>query len=493
LSCASIPEILVTSYGSILCFFSILLSSQPLQAQQQTVIRTTSSLVLVDVMAHDKKSGEPIDGLTAKDFQVLDNGKPVSIAAFDSGSDFKLRPIQLWFVVMCNQLDWKEQGSGFFAGKASLLGPAFLNLRADDTIGVAHWCDNGESLIDLSPTRDREKPLSTIEQVVHSKPVHFTTRQGELALQHILQLVHDSVRATSPSPLPAIVFIHGDHTGMSNAEKDLVSDGLMEVSGMVYLMNDGYFEWAPRYGVINYVSRRTGGEVFKVQHNQYAAPMAKIIRDLQHRYQLAFVPEAADKHVHSLEVRLTDSAREKYSAVLLRHRDSYFNFPWQTAPGSLGRIKSIEQLDSRMQAAMQAPANGGDIQFEVSSMASGAPRSENFALRLDFHSLTWGTTPNGDRRTVVTVVISSLSKEGRPIDFVVKDLEIVQDKSRLEALAYKPVALVLNAAVAEDTASVRVIVRDVASGRIGTRDLLPDATPVSPSPHTNATKQSERN
>ncbi|HLY93089.1 MAG TPA: VWA domain-containing protein [Candidatus Angelobacter sp.] len=56
-------------------------SPQPSTYQSPTVLRATTRLVVVDVVATDSK-GEPVPGLKAEDFSVLENGKPQKISGF---------------------------------------------------------------------------------------------------------------------------------------------------------------------------------------------------------------------------------------------------------------------------------------------------------------------------------------------------------------------------------------------------------------------------
>jgi len=44
-------------------------------------------------------------------------------------------------------------GSAQFVGKEALFRPALDHLDEQDMVGVAHWCDNGETELDLRPIR----------------------------------------------------------------------------------------------------------------------------------------------------------------------------------------------------------------------------------------------------------------------------------------------------------------------------------------------------
>src|SRR5437660_12901277 len=64
------------------------------------LFRAGTSLVLVDVIAQDPKTGLPLNQLAKEDFRVFDNGHEVPIGTFDSGTHYNVRPIALWFIVI---------------------------------------------------------------------------------------------------------------------------------------------------------------------------------------------------------------------------------------------------------------------------------------------------------------------------------------------------------------------------------------------------------
>src|SRR3982074_1106206 len=88
-------------------WFLAVCTSVPMASQQapdaapRPTIRVQSSLVLVDVISQDPKSGLPVRDFKKEDFRLFDNRHEVRIATFDAGAD--TRPITLWFVVICNE------------------------------------------------------------------------------------------------------------------------------------------------------------------------------------------------------------------------------------------------------------------------------------------------------------------------------------------------------------------------------------------------------
>src|SRR5260370_27599882 len=57
-------------------------AQKPSDNEPITTLKANTRVVLIDVVANDKK-GAPITDLTANDFTVLENGKPQKIASFE--------------------------------------------------------------------------------------------------------------------------------------------------------------------------------------------------------------------------------------------------------------------------------------------------------------------------------------------------------------------------------------------------------------------------
>jgi hypothetical protein len=290
---------------------------------------SSSNLVLVDVIARNPKNGLPDKTLTRADFEVFDNGHPVSIKTFDNGAQFTTRTLAIWFVVQCYMPDVEAEGSGFFRGKISRFEPALKHTEKQDTVAVAHWCDNGESKLDLLPSSNVEQVPTTLEQVLlPSIRADDHDRTGELALQKTLQLIVDATRTAKPEPLPVVIFIYGDHSGMPRSEANHFIDELLETSAIAFGIKDRrspgiWFLPGEQKEVAHYIATETGGQYLNVTPDSYTKGLKEILQQLHFRYELGFVSKTLDGKRHKLTVKLADRAKDQHKGVRLRYRMAY--------------------------------------------------------------------------------------------------------------------------------------------------------------------------
>jgi len=323
------------------------LQSDTVQAEDSgsPVFRTKVHLVLVDVIARNSKTGLPANTLRRENFRIFDDQHEVAIAAFDSGASYGTRPIALWFVVICNEPSKSQYGyhaelaSGRFVGKEMLFRPALDDLDKRDRVGVAHWCDNGEAQLDLLPTEAKDAAISKLAEVLKpdSSRIYKTdpNRTGELTLQRLMRLIVEDAHQRNPQPLPAIVFLHSDHTGMPQDELDRVASALLETSGVVFGIKDEnvaepfarHFRDGEQAAVLHYLSDATGGQYFSIKPDQYATALQSVLLHLHFRYELAFKPPAVDGKMHKLRVELVGENKKEHDSVQLSYRYAYIAKP----------------------------------------------------------------------------------------------------------------------------------------------------------------------
>ena len=311
---------------------------------QVPTFHASSSLVLLDVLTLNGKTGLPANDLRREDFLVTDNNVPVTLVSFDSGAHYDTRPVALWLVAQCNMKDWSDVGSGLFLGKTALFRTALDHLDKHDTVGIAHWCDNGEAEIDLPPAHDTDNALRSVELALRKRDFKHPVctglvdsspcRKGEHALQQTLELVLENAQKTKPEPVPVIVFLHSDHDGMPVKEADQLADDVLETSGIVFgIRSDALPEWpafwqnGERASVLAYLSEETGGMFFRVPESLYTTTLDEILLQLHFRYELAFKPLVVDGKRHALRVELIGEAKNTHKATRLRYRPEYIPVP----------------------------------------------------------------------------------------------------------------------------------------------------------------------
>jgi hypothetical protein len=309
---------------------------QPTPAQ--TTIKVQSSLVLVDVISQDPKNGLPVRDFKKEDFRVYDNGNEVPIASFDAGAHYRARPLILWLAVICNE-GGKIAGSAEYAGKEALLRPALEHLDKRDTVGVAHWCDNGETQIDLLPTEDHDRPIRVLAETIKPIPFHIggnSNDVGEAAFRTMVRLIIQDAYRRNPQPLPVIVFLYGGRGAQPIDVLNQMVDDILETSGIVFGIRDelSSTESPAKIGerghFIHYIVDETGGQYLSAPSEGYAGALDMILLQLHFRYELGFIPPTIDGKRHNLKVELAGKARGKHKGIRLKFRPEYI--PVSEAP-----------------------------------------------------------------------------------------------------------------------------------------------------------------
>jgi len=296
----------------------------------------------------------------------------------------------------------------------------------------------------------------------------------------MMQLIGDNARRTIPQPLPAIVFIHGDYTGLPEGRARQMAEGLLATSAIVCGFNNNGARYKGdrpvlntdiRFNVIHFMAAETGGQVIAAKHESYADALARIVDELHHRYDLAFVPPAVDGKYHSLKVKLNGEAQHKYSNLMLRYRAGYVpTFQTGHFPGFDESLLTDADVVSALGRTLKSPIPYADISFEVTAKtASARATSATFMLSVDGAGLTWGDLPNGERSEQVMIVAAALSTTGEVIDTIIKEFKVMEPTGT-ERSSHKLIVISFSGNVPKDASQFRFIIRDSQTGRIGIKD-----------------------
>jgi hypothetical protein len=338
-----------------------LLCARPLCAQTPDsgpIFHVQTALTLVDGVAiqRDPSTHNPVllTDLRQTDFRLFDNDREVRIQSFDTGAT--LRPIVLWLIVQCNMGFPDDWGSGFLRGNTQYLKPALQHLNKDDLIGVAHWCDNGDSRIDsgsridAAPGNDVDAALQRVEEILGTERVSGDNRTGELAMQRMIRSIDVATREARPphavglqirpemdsSRLPVFLFLYGDHCATFTQEANAIIQDVMESSGMVFGLSSAKSPWGPSEGermgktwnLVHYYAQNTGGVYNHAPRPELFTPILDdIITQVHLRYTLGFKPSELDGKIHDLRVELTKDAQKRFPKTTLRFRREYIPLP----------------------------------------------------------------------------------------------------------------------------------------------------------------------
>jgi hypothetical protein len=448
-----------------------------LLSNRGSVFATYVNLVLLNVTAHDKKTGLPLFDLEVRDLEILDNGKPAQVVFFRNGSDSSEPPINLWFVVGCSPSLKSETEFGFT--RVKFVEHVLAKLNDQDAVGVARWCtDSGEAEVGLRPTADRKAPAEAMHAVLrrYQSERHGDASRG--ALQSVIHRIHASTSSPAIAPLTVLLFLGSDTVEAPRSDAEQVARDVLSCSGVVvYQMTEAPVHASkrttgPGVSLISYLADETGGRIFPSEGDVYGEEFDKILAGIHSRYEIAFFPPPGDRQWHQVKVRLTATAISKYGAVALKYRRGYLNAsptPFYSVTETTKEVTASGISSPRQAAANSSPTDA--IRFVAEGAAYEGPSTNaRFTLKLDDEVLSWSALLNGKHSSRVTVTTAFLSDKGETIREDIRRYEVVRDKVD-DWTVPQPIIVSIYSEFPASAAQVRFRIRDEMSGRTGSQDL----------------------
>src|SRR5216683_5055264 len=111
-------SMLIKRFQFLLGLAAVLYSSAPTRAQEpkEDIVKVRTSVVFVDTLVQDKKTGAPVADLTRENFEVLADGKPRTLSYFSRAGEGRRRPLALVLV-----LDLVARDTGEYLRRAEVL------------------------------------------------------------------------------------------------------------------------------------------------------------------------------------------------------------------------------------------------------------------------------------------------------------------------------------------------------------------------------------
>lgn len=440
------------------------------------VLARRVNLAVVLVSAWGKQSGKLLDGLSAEDFEVFDNGNLADISYFRQESTTE--PIAFWLVVECSQKHAEEKVAAVSAHE--LLGPALKELNSGDKIGVAHFCRHqGQYVINQAATSDRQAAEAALSSALNSTSIESDESGDNESLRAVLSLIHRQTSDSDSEPRPIVVFLGPGGTGQRKEETTHLSrEVLSHTSLTVYAIDDGdtrsIATFRSRFSPIAYLCQETGGQVLSANGPKWGDALGQIVNEAHVRYLLAYMPPQFDLGWHSIKIKLAARANRKYGRTLLRYRSGYLGVgnPLRFSVTEVPRGPDYS-LDLLPNEALAGTTGTSQIPFDVEGATyEGPSRSARLTLKLsDDNPLSWTELPDGNHCSGVTLMIAFLSAQRELIGRKVRAFEIVRRPNDSWTRVNQRIVIDNYLEYPSGADRIRLIIRDDATGRIGEKDV----------------------
>lgn len=506
---------------------SIALSASPsglAQQPQPPTFRSSTRLVQVSVVVQDSRN-RAVDGLKADDFQVFENGKEVPVSFFASvGSAAPgATPANLEALAAKGRFTNRIQspsGGGVVAILFDQLNTAAMDqayarqhlvnylrsIRSDDRVALYvltaagmrvlyDFTRDAESLVralerlDAGETAaaigaDQQLPAELLEGLsafargaIDSMTSHFALLRGTTTIEGFEEIARHlagvpgrknvvwissgfpfSIPDGGPSGMlfsnltpetqrAARALNHADASvypvdarGLVSLSTDANAPGRVPTLAEVMTPLDG----------LRAVADWTGGHAF-AHTNDIGRAIARAVDDSRQSYLLGYYPANVDwnERFRKIEVKV------RRRGVQVRHREGYFALP-PDAAGTRPRQAAVA-------AAVASPLEATAIPIDVTVSPDNA--RYRLAIRLDPSALAFRTN-NGSWSGEVDVAVAQLLDTR---EFVRDDqpLPLSGDAAARERLLADGVHLTRSLDLRPDARQVRIIVRDVVTGTVG--------------------------
>jgi VWFA-related protein len=486
--------------------------------QTGAVIRSTSRLVLLDVVVTDK-SGKPVPGLNKEDFTVFEDGQPQRISNFetpemhlsenpppDTSAANRNVPGQHLSaqqradaalpesIIVLDDRNTSSEDASFAWQELLKYLRKQPNPLAEPTALMVFTKTRLERV--APPTRDTAMLLAKAQKIQLELPsLSFNNGvQGAASgmLASLLALDEIALSSANRQSRKNIIWIGSGFPIFSSTNVQMVdrdrflsyvrytANWLQETRSTIYTIdpkglpvaNEGYLDLVggaligstvqPATGelVFESLAPETGGQIYR-NRNDINVAISDAVESGSTYYTLAYYPENPnfDGSFRKIRVVVDD---HKFTATT---QQGYY-----AVDEGFGATQSA--LDFALSRAVKSPLPFSSVQFDaVGKALLGQPPSARFSVSVDRGAVSWKSQPNGDQRGELTLVTAEVSKKGSILDYKVREIEIVVPQDKFENPAVTHVLFSVTIPLPHKADHFRFVLRDAASGRLGTYDV----------------------
>lgn len=488
----------------VLCFTAMTLAfaSSPSSenAQSQTSLTATTRAVVLDVVVRDRH-GNRVQGLTKADFKVVEDDQPQTIVSFEE-TETSAGPATALADAAQQIILLDEMNSGFADVAyvrhclAKLLGgnggelrqPTALIALTNDGLRLLHKSTyNGNSLMDALNAHRTALPwrqqgglyremeridlsLGALHQIAQAAagsrvrrnliwispgfPLSSTLQFSDKSRDHLFE----GIRLVSSELLHARIAVYTIDprvTPTSVGEMYISRQGLD--NHITVLANIGRVDFQDL--ALARFAQETGGRSFWGR-NDIDAEVAESATEGASYYTISYYPNDRnfDGKFRKLKVLVNRPSLE------VRTRAGYFAMP---EPSPLSEKQTNQQLERALSNPLQYVAIPTKAEFTA---LLGKPSNARLNVEIDRRALTWTSTDDGAFQYDLLAGTAAFDEKGRvksikAYSFTGKvPREIAADRSR------KTIVLNLVTPVDPETRRIRVVVRDLRTGEMGSSE-----------------------
>jgi VWFA-related protein len=268
-------------------------------------IRVSSQVVLLDAVVENRRTGNSIEGLEAKDFIVAENGAPQRVIYFSHDQ----LPLSVVFL-----FDLTDTVRPVLKPLAQAAQEMLGHLKPQDEVSIMVFSSHTELLQDF--TADRALAAAAVERASRMK-----SGEGTFIHEDMNEAIDQALKSTVPDCRRVLVWLTDGTANFENSltqqtigkqaparlrtkkeattkllQSGVVVAGLIERSALTdVVVAAGYanplsFVYGSRVGDINNYSDITGGPVLNTGKKEIAQRLAKLIDELRGRYTLGYEP-----------------------------------------------------------------------------------------------------------------------------------------------------------------------------------------------------------
>jgi Ca-activated chloride channel homolog len=276
-------------------------AASPPQSEPPT-IHVDTQFVLLDALVENKKSGVPLDTLSAKDFQLFEDGVPQTISYFSQDQ----LPLSVMFL-----FDMTETVHAALAPLAQAALQVLGHLKREDEVAVMTFSSRADLMQDF--TTDRKLAAEGVRTASWMADVEGTfldedmfeaveqVMKAKAGNRRVLVWLTDGTaneenaftRATIGQHAPA--HLHSQREAMTRLlQSDAVVSVLIERTAETYRAMTASGRGGTRVGDIDEYAKATGGPVLSTGTKDVPENLALLIDRVRARYTLGYKPAPAE-------------------------------------------------------------------------------------------------------------------------------------------------------------------------------------------------------